>query len=35
MTYFTNVVLVLSIEDVIFDDNTLFVSGILHVTCII
>ena len=35
MTNFNNVVIVLSIEDVISDDNTLFVSGIMHVTCII
>ena len=35
MTDSTNVVIVLSIEDVIFDDNTLFVSGIMHVPCII
>ena len=35
MTDFANVVIVLPIEDVIFDDNTLFVSGIMHVTCII
>ena len=33
MTDFTNIVIVLSIEDVIFDDNTLFVSGVMHVTC--
>ena len=35
MTDFTNVVIVLSIEDVIFDDITIFVSGIMHVTCVI
>ena len=35
MTDFTNVVIVLSLEVVIFDDNTRFVSGIVHVTCVI
>ena len=35
MTDFTNIVIVLSIDDVNFDDKTLFVAGIIHVTCII
>ena len=31
MTDFTNVVIVLSIEYIIFDDYTPFVSGIMHI----
>ena len=32
MTDFTNVGIVVSVEYIIFDDYTLFVSGIMHVT---
>ena len=35
MTDFTNVVVVLPVENIVLDDNTLFVSGIMHVACII
>ena len=35
MTNFAKIVIVLSTEYVIFDDITLFVSGIMHVMCII
>ena len=35
MTDLTNIVVVLSVESIIFDDYSLFVSGIMHVTCVI
>ena len=35
MTDFINIVVVLSVEYIIFDDYTLFVSGIMQVTCVI
>ena len=35
MTDFTIIFVVLSVEYIIFDDYTLFVSGIMHVTCVI
>ena len=35
MTDFAEIVVVFSAEYIIFDDYTLLVSGIMHVTCII
>ena len=35
MTDFTNIVVALSVVYIIFDDYTLSVSGIMHVTCVI
>ena len=35
MTDFANIVIVLSVENIILDDDTLLVSGIVHVTCVV
>ena len=35
MTDFTNVLVVLPVENIVLDDNTLFISVIMYVACII